>query len=582
MSGYRRFMPLAILPIVSAALPFRTSAQEILVEIRNLSPHEIETSGFALNGEQDVQIQAVGAERRERWDRRDWQDWNERDRHWIGNAWILDAETRDVVWELRYADTERRSGDQETFEGTVRLTAGEYIVHYASYSGEREWNGWGDDRDSADWYDDGISEEFHITIRGEGRKLSGRDISRARDAFNESAFISFIGLRDEERESVGFRLGRATEVEIYAIGEVIDEGTYDYAWLIDAETGEVVWRLEERGSRRGGGARKNRMARRVLRLEAGSYAVLVFTDDSHDTGDWNAPPPYDPEFWGLTIRMTDSVDPSSVETFDYRRAAPENAFVSLTGLGDGDMVSEGFTLNRRMDVRVYAIGEGTDRRMYDYGRILDASTRETIWEMDLYETEHAGGAAKNRMVNEIITLEPGNYIVYYATDDSHSAYEWNSAPPVDEEAWGIRLMSLSGPVDRGALSEYDPASDPSIVAQLIEIRDHAHRRQRFTLDRESEVRIYALGEGTGGEMYDYAWIEEVESGRSVWEMTYRSTERAGGARKNRLYNDTIRLEAGEYTLRYESDGSHSFGDWNAAPPADPFNYGVTLYREPRR
>ena len=122
--------------------------------------------------------------------------------------------------------------------------------------------------------------------------------------------------------------------------------------------------------------------------------------------------------------MTDSADPSSVETFDYRRAALENAFVSLTGLGDGDMVSEGFTLNRRMDVRVYAVGEGTDRRMYDYGWIVDASTRETVWTMDLYETEHAGGAAKNRMADEIITLEPGNYIVYYATDDSHSAYEW--------------------------------------------------------------------------------------------------------------------------------------------------------------
>jgi hypothetical protein len=77
-------------------------------------------------------------------------------------------------------------------------------------------------------------------------------------------------------------------------------------------------------------------------------------------------------------------------------------------------------------------------------------------------------------------------------------------------------------------------------------------------------------------MADYGWIEEAKTGRRVWEMTYRSTEHAGGASKNRRFDGTIRLSAGEYVLRYETDGSHAFGDWNADPPDDPEMWGVTV------
>jgi hypothetical protein len=34
-------------------------------------------------------------------------------------------------------------------------------------------------------------------------------------------------------------------------------------------------------------------------------------------------------------------------------------------------------------------------------------------------------------------------------------------------------------------------------------------------------------------------------------------------------------------VKYETDGSHSFGDWNAAPPDDPEMWGITVYRAPR-
>jgi hypothetical protein len=38
----------------------------------------------------------------------------------------------------------------------------------------------------------------------------------------------------------------------------------------------------------------------------------------------------------------------------------------------------------------------------------------------------------------------------------------------------------------------------------------------------------------------------------------------------------VSLVAGSYSLHYETDGSHSFDDWNAAPPRDPEAWGATV------
>jgi hypothetical protein len=256
-------------------------------------------------------------------------------------------------------------------------------------------------------------------------------------------------------------------------------------------------------------------------------------------------------------------------------------FVSLTRVRDDETEWKGFALSKPLDVRVYAVGEGTGNQMYDFGWIMNASTREPVWRMEYRDTKRAGGATKNRMEDEVITLQPGNYIAYYMTDGSHSWADWNDTPPNNENAWGITLLAADGKEHSDIISDYHPGSDPAIVAQLIGIRDDDSRSQRFTLENDTEVRVYALGEGDSGEMYDYAWIEDAKTGRAVWEMTYQLTEHAGGGSKNRLFNGTMVLPAGEYVLRYESDGSHSLESWNVAPPNDPFSYGVTLLRTNR-
>jgi hypothetical protein len=116
-----------------------------------------------------------------------------------------------------------------------------------------------------------------------------------------------------------------------------------------------------------------------------------------------------------------------------------------------------------------------------------------------------------------------------------------------------------------------------LLVQITRVRDHERRHRSLTLDRDTRIRIYALGEGNRDDMYDYAWIEDERTGRTVWEMTWRNTFHAGGARKNRVYDDEIVLDRGRYEVYYITDGSHSFNDWNASRPDDPINWGVTIW-----
>ena len=76
------------------------------------------------------------------------------------------------------------------------------------------------------------------------------------------------------------------------------------------------------------------------------------------------------------------------------------------------------------------------------------------------------------------------------------------------------------------------------------------------------------------------WIEDA-GGRAVWELTYRMTEATGGAAKNRRFRGFVELSAGEYVAHYVTDDSHSFSDFNDAPPHDPAAWGIRLSLAPR-
>lgn len=556
-------------------------SQTLLTDISSLSPEEVKVEGFRLRGEQDVKINAVGFRGSRRNDAL------------FTNAWILDSRTREVIWEMYDADGKKKSRRLLEYDESLRLPAGAYEVYYATfpYLNYHYDHGWGrylgkffDDIFDGENIDDLRREfkhdlkEFKIQIRGRGERYSENRIAELREEFTNTAVIRMTELSDEEYLRKGFSLERPLDLEIYAIGEARDDGTFDYGWIINSETRESVWKMTYRHSDYAGGAKKNRKVHETISLPTGKYVVFFVTDDSHSFQRWNAAPPYDPAFWGLTLKVKDAASKQYVKSYDSEGIPEKNVVVKLTRLRDSEFKSQGFTLKRARDLRIYALGEGRDGQMFDYGWIVDAKNNKKVWEMDYYHTEHAGGDQKNRMIDEIKRFEKGSYIVYFVTDDSHSYWDWNTSPPHDQERWGITIYGAEDDFDPNDVSEYEPKADSHILVQIVRVRNHERERERLILDKDTEVRIYAIGEGIDGRMYDYAWIEDANTRRVVWEMTYRKTRHAGGADKNRLFDDVLTLRKGEYLVYYESDDSHSFNDWNAAPPYDPANWGITIYK----
>jgi hypothetical protein len=270
-----------------------------------------------------------------------------------------------------------------------------------------------------------------------------------------------------------------------------------------------------------------------------------------------------------------------VSPFDYQDPFLHAVVAALTRLGDDESRTTGFALTRPLDVLVRAVGEGRGDEMFDYAWIVNADSRETVWAMTYRATEPAGGAAKNRVEEQLLTLPAGRYTVHFVTDGSHSFDRWNAPPPSRPEEWGVVVAAAGGNLPKGVVTPFDADSDPGVVARIHRVGNNARESRRFELERETELLVVAVGEGVRGEMYDYGWITEAGTGKPVWEMRFEGSESAGGAGKNRLARDRITLGPGRYELHYTSDGSHSFGRWNDAPPFDPDAWGIAVYEAAR-
>ena len=427
--------------------------------------------------------------------------------------------------------------------------------------------------------------EFGLTISGAGgpaRAASPEDLAAARAAYTASAIATVVPERNSTARK-GFEITRPTPVEVYAIGELTLEDEFDYGWIMNAATHERLWSMSYATTDPAGGAAKNRVAHETLQLKPGRYVAYFVCDDSHSPDDWNNVPATDPEFWGLTLRVADPAARAAVKPFDYEPVPQGQTIVSLIGIHDDEMRSAGFTLKRPLDLHIYALGEGFKDRMADYGWIVDAEQHKRVWSMNYENTAHAGGAEKNRLFDSTVHFAAGSYLVYYRSDGSHSYNDWNAAPPAEERYWGVSVFPASGRLNPADVTPFQRAGrgNTAPLAQLNHIGNDADARTPFALTGETRLRVFAMGEGRDAEMFDYGWIEDA-NGRTVWEMKYDETEPAGGADKNRLYDGVITLPAGNYVLRYRSDGSHSYNDWNDNPPDDPESWGIAVFRMAKR
>ena len=557
----------AVVSIISV-FSFSTFAQEVL-KVGNVYPGEVEMGGFNLSQDAVIEIEGEGA------------SFDKWDNYLEYYAWILRTDTRKVVWESKNSDDYSKHDGEYDFDSEIELNAGNYEVYYTGGRASNNYsisiNGIGIIQDLFDRKKSDIKKyknQFYISIFGDETPIKIVDPVKMVNE-RENAIVSFTRVGDSETLQKGFSLSAKTKINIYGVGEGIRCEFYDFGYIYDVTNNKRVWMFNCKDGEYAGGGKKNIVEKAEITLPKGSYEVHYKSDDSHSYDEWNVLPPNDPQYWGIVVSVSSSKDKSNIIPFQTKDIV--KPIIDITKVEEDEFLSQGFTLSKNIKIRVMGLGEGR-KDFSDYGWIENANTKEIVWKMTSKNSVYAGGAKKNRIADDIINLDAGNYIAYYITDDTHNYDDWNSAPPFEEDKWGITIWTLNKK-DRAFVKLFDAKNfvNKNIIVELTKVGDDEDLAKNFKIPNYSKVRVIAIGEGVRGEMDDYAWITD-ENGYTIWKMKYKETSHAGGSKKNRIFNSEIKLKAGNYKLHYKSDDSHSYEEWNASPPDSPQMYGVTLLR----
>ena len=399
--------------------------------------------------------------------------------------------------------------------------------------------------------------------------------------------VVFTDLEPRTLQQTAFELDRPTRFVIDATGSY-GEVTSDvqelaaYAWVTPAGEAEAVWSMAS-VARPGRGTLA--LAYDTLALPAGRYTAYFASyghaaasrDGSLIAQVFGTAQPWrgDRSKWSLVMRALDGGKGAKRLGRGEAEQARGPFFWQAAPVESDETRTQMLEVDRPADVRIEAVGEMGENRE-DYGWIERVPGGEIVWEMTPENTEPAGGAEANRRFSGTVALQPGLYRATFQTDRSHAYDDWRANPPLNPQAWGMTLAPAT-PADREAVRPFDPWTSRAPLVALDKVQDDAFIRAQFVAGRPLSVVVQALGEVQRGDVYDYAWIENDDDEKEVWKMSYEASTRAGGASKNRQEIAFLTLDPGTYSLYYQTDDSHAYGDFNAAEPDHPERWGVALF-----
>lgn len=371
-------------------------------------------------------------------------------------GWIENVTSEERIWEMTLENTEHAGGwdVNRVFRDSMAVESGIYRATYRT-DPRQSWNDWVGNPpfDPAAW---------GLTIAATPLDA----VAPFDPLVSREPLIELTMVRDSERRQAQFRVNAPTRFAAYAVGELSQSNRYDWGWLRNNDSQELVWEMLYPRTQQSGDDDSNRSELAFFRLEPGTYTLGYESDDSHSYDSWLHGRPEHPARWGVTLfpvaEQLDStvVEILDVETTDLARerghpeppASPEhpeivapmpgNEIASHSGIGNEAQVSSTFSLEQESTLHIRAMGEITISGRYDYGWIEDAETGEIVWEMTVQNTHPAGGADRNRRFDGTLTLEPGEYVVHYRTDFSHAFGDFGDEAPADPHGWGVRISRL--------------------------------------------------------------------------------------------------------------------------------------------
>lgn len=371
-------------------------------------------------------------------------------------GWIEDVTSGDRIWEMTLENTQFAGGwsVNRVFHDTLSLGRGIYRATYRT-DAQQSWNDWSGNPpfDPAAW---------GITLAA----TPDSAVTPFDPLSTRTALIELTRVRNDERRQAQFRVNEPTRLAAYAVGEIGTSSRYDWAWLRNNDSQEMVWEMSHAGSRQSGSDESNRAELAFFQLEPGTYTLGYESDDSHSFDAWLHGQPEHPERWGVSLfPVAEQIDSSAVEVLDLETTElgekhsvpepphpPQHAehippppgamMVTLTGIGNEEQSRATFSLQEESRVHVRAMGEISISGRYDHGWIEKADSGEIVWEMTFQNTHPAGGADRNRRFDGVVTLGPGDYVVHYRTDFSHAYGDFGDEAPADPQGWGVRISKL--------------------------------------------------------------------------------------------------------------------------------------------
>ena len=440
-------IPTRVFPVLLATA-LATQAQEpVIVSLKDAVAKEVQAQGFTLPRDQKVHVYARGASDR-RWD----------PSPLFAYGWILNAATREVVWQMDVRACRWQDGYQVA-DQYLDLPKGSYEAYFANatYEGRTFFVQWSRNVDrralGADLRGRGFFERLHREGLDRWRREAAlygmeiyapgadpKDIARFDAPLRwRGEVVSLIANGDADHGSQTFRVKRPVSLHVYAQGERMGDRPFaDTGWIMDLRTGKRVWQMDGAKAGYGGGSTKNRRQVETIQLPPGDYEATYVTDDSHSPADWNGAPPCDPLRYGLVLSVPDPAEAGAVVLADLKRS--DLVLAEVVRVGDDEDRRASFTLKAPASVRVYALGEGSGDEMADFGWIEDAKGTK-VWTQRFEDTVPAGGASKNRQSDAVLALPKGTYTLRYVTDGSHAYGHWNARAPRDPEHYGITVYA---------------------------------------------------------------------------------------------------------------------------------------------
>ncbi|WP_243324716.1 hypothetical protein [Geothrix sp. SG200] len=444
-----------ILALLLGVVTLRAAEPEPrIVSLKGFEAVEVKSQGFTLPRPMKVHVYAKGGGLRRLVHARP-------EEPLFAYGWILNATTREVVWQMDGANT-KRDWDYRVADQYLDLPAGSYEAYFANHGfGQSflmaQWTrnidrrslaseqaerprgflaAFGADRTSLlrHWKEQVVNYGMEIYLPG--GQASEVPIFETPLRWR-NVLVSLSAAADGGQWAQAFHLRKPMSVHVYAEGEGSGRRMNDTGWIVDARTRARVWEMTMEKSAFAGGARKNRRQVETIQLPAGDYEAIFVTDDSHSPADWNAAPPCDPGMYGLTISVPSE---ANLAAASLEKPLAWAVLAEAVRVGNDQDRSTPFSLTHAQSVRIYAIAEGSGDGMDDEAWIEDAAGKR-VWTMELDRTQPAGGASKNRQADEVVSLPKGTYTLRFRTDDSHAYGHWNSSPPWDPEHYGITVYS---------------------------------------------------------------------------------------------------------------------------------------------